>query len=250
MLEIIPAVDLRQGRCVRLLQGDFARETVYGDDPIAMTRHWQEQGASRLHVVDLDGALAGEPMQLSVVARMVAAVQVPIQLGGGLRSFEHVQAALDIGVDRVVLGTAAIGGQCDREATAFRRACLATYGGRILIGLDARDGRLALQAWKETTQRDLFDFAGRVRREGFERVVYTDIKRDGALSGPNVQDVERLARIPGLAVLASGGISSLDDLVALSRAGAEAAIVGRALYTGALRLLDAVHQLSQAATRT
>jgi phosphoribosylformimino-5-aminoimidazole carboxamide ribotide isomerase len=250
MFEIIPAIDLRAGRCVRLLQGDFARETVYGDDPIAMTRHWQELGAPRLHVVDLDGALAGAPVQLPLVEKIVRAAQIPIQFGGGLRNLQQVDAALNIGVDRVVLGTAAIGGRDGQPASAFRRGCLARHDGRIVIGLDARDGKLAIDAWKHTTQRDVFDFARRLRDEGFERVIYTDIKRDGALSGPNVQDIDRLARIPSLAVLASGGISSLADLMALARTGAEAAIVGQALYSGAIKLPHAVQQLGGAAAYT
>jgi phosphoribosylformimino-5-aminoimidazole carboxamide ribotide isomerase len=243
MFEIIPAIDLRDGRCVRLLQGDFARETIYGDDPVAMARHWQSAGASRLHVVDLDGALEGEPVQLALVEEVVRAIRVPVQVGGGLRSLKHVDAALSIGVERVILGTAAIGRGNEQQAAAFRRECLVKHGGRVLIGLDARDGKLAVQGWNETTQQDVFDFARRLRDEGFERIIYTDIERDGALSGPNLDHIHRLTNVQGLSVIASGGIGSLDDLLALARAGAEGAIVGQALYTTAISLPEALQRL-------
>lgn len=246
MFEIIPAIDLRGGRCVRLFQGDYGRETVYGDDPVAMARHWQQLGARRLHVVDLDGARAGAPVQLQLVARMVRAVDVPVQLGGGLRTIGDIASALDAGVERVVLGTAAIQSDSADPAT-FRRACLEQFGARVVLSLDARGGQLAVRGWTETTGLDVFSFAHRLRDEGFQRIVYTDISRDGALNGPNVAHIRRLVEIEGLAVIASGGIHRVDDILALVEAGAEAAIVGTALYQGAIDLPTA--QASLAAAR-
>lgn len=244
MFELIPAIDLRGGRCVRLFQGDFDRETVFGHDPIAMARRWQGLGAERLHVVDLDGARAGEPLQLDLVARVADAVAIPVQLGGGLRRPEHVEAAFAAGVDRVILGTAAIGQGDDPGARAFRLSCLDRHGDRVVIGLDARDGRLAIQGWTESTGSDAFAFASGLRREGFSRVVYTDISRDGALTGPNLPHLERLTAIDGLAVIASGGIGCLDDLAALAEGRVAGAIVGQALYTGAIVLPEALDRLA------
>jgi phosphoribosylformimino-5-aminoimidazole carboxamide ribotide isomerase len=243
MFELIPAIDLRGGRCVRLFQGDYARETVFGDDPVAMAHHWERQGAGRLHVVDLDGARASRPVQLDLVGGIARAVRIPIQLGGGLRRLADVEAAFSRGVNRVVLGTAAIRADAAGQAEAFRLACGSAYGDQVVIGLDARDGKLAVQGWTETTEQDAFAFAERLRDEGFSRIVYTDISRDGALTGPNLAHVERLARIPGLAVLASGGISRFEDLTALKAAGAEAVIVGQALYSGAISLPQAFEHL-------
>lgn len=244
MFEIIPAIDIRGGRCVRLFQGDYSRETVYGDDPVAMARHWQRLGARRLHIVDLDGARQGAPAQLDLVARIARAVDVPIQLGGGLRTTADIAAALAAGVERVVVGTAAIQPGPASDPPAFRRACREQFGARVVLGLDARGGQLAVRGWTETTVLDVFAFARLLRDEGFERIVYTDISRDGALSGPNVDDIKRLAAIEGLAVIASGGIHRVDDLLALAAAGAEAAIVGTALYQGAIDLPSALAHLS------
>lgn len=250
MLQIIPAIDLRGGRCVRLYQGDYARETVFGDDPAEMARHWESLGAERLHVVDLDGARQGSPVQLALVGRIVGAVEIPIQLGGGLRSAEDVRAAFEVGIDRAVLGTAAIGSERDDSGRAFRLACLAVHPERLVIGLDARDGRLAVQGWTESTSIDAFELAGRLRGEGFQRIIYTDISRDGALSGPNTDHLRRLAAIPGLAVIASGGIASLADLEALIDIGTEGAIVGQALYTGAISLPEAIEMSRSGRSRT
>ena len=247
--ELIPAIDLRAGRCVRLFQGDFERETVFGDDPVAMARHWQSRGASRLHVVDLDGAREGAPAQLELVGQMVRAVDVPVQLGGGLRTLEQVARAVGIGAERVILGTAAIANPDEASAMVFRRACLEQHGSRVVIGLDAREGKLAVRGWSENTAADAFDFGRRLANEGFDRIVYTDISRDGALVGPNLEHIRRLARIPGLAVIASGGVGSLEDLVALAASGAEAAIVGQALYSGAVDLPTALDGLRSGPAR-
>jgi phosphoribosylformimino-5-aminoimidazole carboxamide ribotide isomerase len=243
---ILPAIDLRGGRCVRLFQGDYARETVFGDDPLAMVSHWEALGARWLHLVDLDGARQGQPVQLGLIGAMIKAAGVPVQVGGGLRRLADVEAALEAGAARVVLGTAAVGGGPARD---FRLACVERFGPRVAVGLDARGGRLAVRGWTETTDLEAFAFAERVEAEGFQRIVYTDIARDGALSGPNLEHLARLAAERSLAVVASGGIGSVDDLIAVQRTGAEAAIVGQALYTGAVSLPEALAATDRGADR-
>lgn len=239
-LEIIPAIDLRGGRCVRLFQGDFGRETVFGQDPPAMAQRWAGLGARRLHLVDLDGARTGAPVQLDVVAAITRAVEIPIQLGGGMRAIEHLEAAFAAGVERIVLGTAAVGLGEDDPATRFRLDCLDRFGDRIVIGLDAREGNLAVRGWVETTALDAFEFAAGLAREGFRRIIYTDIGRDATLTGPNLEHLERLTTINGLAIVASGGVSSTDDLLRLLSTRVESAIVGQALYAGAIDLSEAL----------
>jgi phosphoribosylformimino-5-aminoimidazole carboxamide ribotide isomerase len=242
--EIIPAIDLRDGRCVRLFQGDFTRETVFGYDPVQMALRWQEMGATRLHVIDLDGARAGTPVQLPLVGEIVRALRIPIQLGGGLRQMEDINAALAHGVSRVVVGTAAIGNGDHRQARTFRQACRAGQLERVVISLDARDGKLAVRGWTENTQQDVFGFARRLKDEGFQRIIYTDISRDGALSGPNIEHVRWLAQVPGLAVIASGGVGCMAHLEELAATGAEGAILGQALYTGSVTLPEAIERLA------
>jgi len=243
VFDVIPAIDLRDGRCVRLLGGDFGRETIFSSSPLDVAREWERVGATRLHIVDLDGARGGAPAQLGLVAKLVAAVHIPLQFGGGLRSLASVKAALECGVERVVLGTAAIGSAQGGAARAFRLECLRRYPERIVISLDARNGKLAIKGWIEDTALNAFCFARQLRDEGFQRIVYTDIRRDGALSGPNVDHIQRLTQIAGLSVVASGGMSSIGDLIAVREVGAEAAIVGQALYTGQISLPDAKAQL-------
>ena len=229
---VIPAIDLRGGRCVRLFQGDFAREMVYGDDPVAMARRWEEAGASLLHVVDLDGARAGRPVQGAIVTAITTALAIPVQASGGLRRLDDIAAALDAGPARVVLGTAALE---DRE---LLRAAIARWGGeRIVVGVDARDGLVATRGWREMTTTPAVELAREVAALGVRRVVYTDIGRDATLAGPNYAALGELAAIEGLALIASGGVGSRDHLAALAAIpGIEGAIVGQALYTGAVVL--------------
>ena len=229
---VIPAVDLRGGRCVRLFQGDFARETVYGDDPVAMARRWQEAGAPMLHVVDLDGAREGRRVQGAAVAAIARALTIPTQTGGGLRRLEDIAAAFDAGVARIVLGTAAL------EDRPFLMAALARWGAeRIALGLDARDGLVATRGWEETSATRAVDLARELAALGVRRVVYTDIGRDGTLSAPNYAALRELAGVGDLAIIASGGIARREQLDALAAIpGVEGAIVGRALYTGHVTL--------------
>lgn len=229
---VIPAIDLRGGRCVRLLQGDFAHETVYGDDPVAMAHRWQDAGAAILHVVDLDGSREGRPVQAPIIAAIVAALAIPVQLGGGLRTLDDIAAAFANGVARVVLGTAALE---NRELLA---AALARWGpDRIILGLDARDGLVAIRAWQETSGVRATDLARDLAPFGLRRVVYTDIGRDGTLHEPNYDALREIAAVAGLAVIASGGVARREHLAALATIpGVESAIVGRAIYTGDVTL--------------
>jgi phosphoribosylformimino-5-aminoimidazole carboxamide ribotide isomerase len=228
---VIPAIDLRGGKCVRLLHGDFARETVYGDDPVAMARLWAVAGASILHVVDLDGAAAGRPVQTALIAAICAAIPIPVEVGGGMRRRADVDAALAAGAARIVLGTAAI------EHPELVTEAIAAHGAeRIVLGLDARDGYVATGGWLATSSVRAADLAREMAVRGVRRVVATDIGRDGARTGPNVDYLADVAT-SGLAVIASGGVKDRSHLDLLARIpGVEAVITGTALYTGDLTL--------------
>lgn len=228
---VIPAIDLRGGKCVRLLRGDFARETVYGDDPVAMARHWAGAGATILHVVDLDGAAAGSPQQTALIASICAAIPIPVEVGGGLRTLADVDATLEAGAARVVLGTAAI------ENPALVIAALAAHGPeRIVLGLDARDGYVATGGWLATSSVRAVDLARAMAERGVRRVVATDISRDGMRTGPNMEFLADVTT-SGLAVIASGGVKDRGHLALLATVpGVEAVITGTALYTGDLTL--------------
>ncbi|MEX2425841.1 MAG: 1-(5-phosphoribosyl)-5-[(5-phosphoribosylamino)methylideneamino]imidazole-4-carboxamide isomerase [Thermomicrobiaceae bacterium] len=227
---IIPAIDLREGRCVRLFQGDFDKETSYSDDPTEVARRWQNSGARRLHIVDLDGARAGEPVQLEIVSK-ICQLGVPVQLGGGLRQIDHVRAAVEAGVDRVILGTAAI------ENPELMRESVDAFGSeRVVLGVDARNGYVALRGWEQMSGIPAIEIIEDALNNGIERVIYTDIDRDGTLNSPNFDETARVAAI-GPAIIASGGVARWDDLWHLSRIrNVEAAIVGRALYDGTIEI--------------
>lgn len=234
---IVPAIDLKGGNCVRLLRGDLNAETVYGDDPVAMGRRWVAEGGEYLHVVDLDGAVSGEPVNHAVIAALCRALPIPIEVGGGVRTVERAAEFLAMGVDRVIFGTAALA-----DPETVRTAC-ARFPGRIAVGIDARDGKVAVHGWTETSATTALELARQVERAGACRVIYTDISRDGTQQGVNVAATRALAAAIGIPVTASGGVGSLDDIVALracEAAGIDAVIVGRALYTGAVRLPEAI----------
>jgi phosphoribosylformimino-5-aminoimidazole carboxamide ribotide isomerase len=231
---ILPAIDLRGGQCVRLRQGDYARETVFGADPAAMARRWVEQGAAFLHLVDLDGAREGRPVNGDSVRAIVAAAGVPCQLGGGLRSDAHVEEALAWGVTRVVIGTRAL-----RDPEWCQSLCR-RFPDRIAVGIDARDGRVAVEGWMEASDRSALDFARQCGEWGAAAIIYTDISRDGMLEGPNVEATAELAAAVAVPVIASGGVTTLDDVGRLARRGLYGCIVGRALYEGRLDLAAAV----------
>ncbi|MFN3681601.1 MAG: 1-(5-phosphoribosyl)-5-[(5-phosphoribosylamino)methylideneamino]imidazole-4-carboxamide isomerase [Nitrospira sp.] len=227
---VIPAIDLKDGRCVRLRQGDLAAETVYSDDPVAVARKWEEQGARLIHVVDLNGAVEGRPRNLAQIEAIVKAVHVVVQVGGGIRSIETVRQYLRSGVTRVVLGTAAL---LDR---AFLGQACQEFPGRILLGLDARDGKVAVKGWTAVSDVSAVAVLKEMAGYAIRAVIYTDIARDGMLSGPNLAALEEVVACSSFPVIASGGISRIDDLLALRALGprVEGAIVGKALYDGTM----------------
>lgn len=234
---IFPAIDIRGGRCVRLRQGRADQETVYGDDPAAMGRRWQDQGAAWLHVVDLDGAFGARPQNFEVIRRLRRAVTIPLQLGGGLRSLETLAAYVELGVDRLILGTAVL-----KDPDLAARA-LQTYPGRIALGLDARDGWLAVEGWTESSRRTAAQVAQEFEALKPAVLIYTDISRDGVKQGVNLAATRSLAQATEIPVIASGGVSSLDDiraLLPLEPLGVMGVITGRALYDGNLDLKEAL----------
>jgi phosphoribosylformimino-5-aminoimidazole carboxamide ribotide isomerase len=231
MFEIVPAVDLKAGRCVRLLQGRADAETVFSDDPVAMARRWQDARAPRLHVVDLDGAFAGRPFQTELVRAMIAAVRIPVQVGGGLREIAHVEAVLESGARWAIVGTRAaldpafLGEVCER------------FGEQVIIGIDASDGRVAVDGWTRVLDLDAIALARDAAAAGAAGIIYTDIARDGTQNGPNLWSTEAVAKAAGIDVFASGGVGSLDDIRQLATVPELAGvIVGRALYSGAVDL--------------
>ena len=236
-MTVYPAIDLRGGRCVRLLQGAFERETVYGDDPVAVARGFEAVGARWLHVVDLDGARAGHPVQHELVARICAAVHIPVQLGGGLRDRAAIEAAFATGASRVVVGTTAA-----HDPDRCGELC-AAHPGRVVVGLDVRAGQVRVAGWTEAATPDPLALARRVATLGAAAIVYTDIARDGTERGPDLERTSAIARAAGVPVIASGGIGSLDDVRAVAARAADGVagmIIGRALYTGAIRLAEAL----------
>ncbi len=232
-MQIIPAIDLRGGRCVRLQQGDYDRESVFGDDPAAIAVRWAEQGAGRIHLVDLDGAKAGRPVNVEAVREILARVDVPCQLGGGVRDEETVASWLGAGIERVIVGTKAL-----KDPAWFRRIAEA-YPGRIVLGLDARDGRVATEGWLDVSTVDAAELAEQFDDLPLGAVVYTDIACDGMLEGPNIAATEALARRLKTPVIASGGVGTLEDVAHLAALPIAACIVGRALYDGRFRLDEA-----------
>lgn len=233
-MTIIPAIDVRGGRCVRLFQGRFDAETVYGDDPAAMATRWAGEGARRLHVVDLDGAAEGAPRNHAAIAAILKAVAIPVQVGGGLRDLKTIETYLEAGAARVVLGTRAA---LDPE---FLREVCGYFPGRVVVAIDARDGRVAVNGWLEATDRAALEVAREASDAGAAALLYTDIRRDGTQQGPNLEALEAVARATPTPVIASGGISTREHVRAASRiAGVEAAIVGQALYQGTLTLREA-----------
>ena len=240
---ILPAIDLRGGQCVRLRQGDYAQETVFGSDPAAMARRWVSQGATYLHLVDLDGARQGFPVNGNSVRRIVQAAGVPCQLGGGLRTAEHIRQALAWGVERAVLGTRALKDPGWLEGVARQ------FPGKVVLGIDAKQGKVATDGWQEVSPRPALDLARQCAAWPLAALVYTDISRDGMLEGPNLHAVAELAAAVPLPVIASGGVTTLEDVRSLARLGLAGCIVGRALYEGRLDLAAAIALAQEEAGR-
>jgi phosphoribosylformimino-5-aminoimidazole carboxamide ribotide isomerase len=238
---VIPAIDIKDGQCVRLYQGEMDKETVYFSSPLDAAKHWVDHGAEWLHVVDLNGAVEGRPVHKREVAAICMGFGVPVQLGGGLRSLDAIEEAFSLGVARVILGTAA-----HENPDFLRRAC-EKFPGKIIVGIDARDGRVAVKGWKETTSTDAVELAARCEAAGASRIIYTDISRDGTREGVNVEETRRVAQAVKIPVIASGGVATLDDIrrvKELQSDGVEGVIVGRALYSGAFTLREAIEEVS------
>lgn len=236
-IELIPAIDLKGGCCVRLYQGDYGRETVFSNDPVGMARHWESLGATRLHLVDLDGAAAGEPRHLPVIRQIAASLKIPVQVGGGIRQLETARQLLRSGVQRVILGTAAI-----EDPEMVKEAC-GRYGGAVVVGVDARNGSVAIHGWQKGTSILAHDLVAEMAALGVKRFIYTDILRDGTLTQPNFEAIAELICRTEAAIIASGGIAKIEDLRKLNEIGAEGAIIGRALYTGDILLEEALADL-------
>jgi len=240
-MEVIPAIDLRGGRCVRLEQGDYGRETVFDNDPVAVARRWVAAGALRIHVVDLDGAREGVRTNAPAVEALVAAVPVPIQLGGGIRSAQTAGELLGLGVDRVIFGTAAL------DAPEEVAEAVAAHGPeRVIVSVDARDGLVASRGWTEGSGIPALDLIEGMAELGVRRFVYTDISRDGTLEHPNFRAVKSILEQVRYPVLAAGGIATTDDLLELARLGVEGAVTGIAIYTGAIDLREAIDAVAAA----
>lgn len=241
-MEVIPAIDLLEGRCVRLYQGDYAQSQVFDENPVAVAQQWVEQGATRIHLVDLDGARVGHPVNGEAIAAIVQAVNVPVEVGGGLRDRQSIAELLNLGVRWAILGTVAV------EQPDLVQSLCQEFPGQIIVGIDARNGKVATRGWLETSEVDAVPLAQQMTDRGAAAIIYTDIHRDGTLQGPNREALRELAEAVSIPVIASGGVSSVSDLLgllALEPAGVTGAIVGRALYTGEVSLKEAVRAVGQ-----
>ncbi len=241
-MNIIPAIDILGGRCVRLYQGDYEQTQVFNDNPVDVAKKWVDEGATKLHLVDLDGAKAGQPVNQKSIEAIIKAVDVPVQLGGGLRNYSAVASVLELGVQQAILGTVAL------ERPQLVSNLCQEFPGQIIVGIDARDGKVATKGWLETSEVLATDLARQMAKLKVAAIVYTDIHRDGTLKGPNIEALRELATVVNIPVIASGGISSITDLLsllALEPIGVEAAIVGRALYTGNISLTEANQAVGQ-----
>ena len=233
-MQIIPAIDLRGGRCVRLYQGDYNREIRFSDDPLQVAVKWQSQGASRIHIVDLDGAAFGEPQNLEIARQITDITLLPTQLGGGIRTLETIKEVLTAGIERVILTTAAV-----EDPDMLKQACH-RYGDYIIVSIDAREGLVATHGWQQDTGIRAVDLAQSMVRANVQRLIYTDIIRDGTLTEPNFTAIAELVNVTGLPVIAAGGISSILHLKMLKQLGVEGAILGRALYSEDISLKEAI----------
>ncbi|MFZ5968175.1 MAG: 1-(5-phosphoribosyl)-5-[(5-phosphoribosylamino)methylideneamino]imidazole-4-carboxamide isomerase [Bacillota bacterium] len=227
---VFPAIDIRNGKCVRLQQGDFNKEIIYGENPVEVGKRWMDKGAEALHIVDLDGALHGVTKNLQVIRSIVDAVNIPVQLGGGIRKMEDIEKLLRIGVQRVILGTSAV------HDAIFLKQAAAQFGSRVAVSVDAKDGWVAVDGWTKISDVKATDFIYGLEQKGIETVVYTDIAKDGMLSGPNFEEIKRIQENTGMNVIASGGVTSLDDVKRLSSYDLYGVIIGKALYTGSIKL--------------
>ncbi len=232
---VIPAVDIKDGKCVRLLQGKKEEVTVYSDSPVSMAKHWVDLGAELLHVVDLDGAFTGEQKNLDIIIEIRKAIDIPVQVGGGIRDIERIEQLVNIGVNRTILGTSAAS-----NPDIVQKAC-ERFPGKVIVGIDARDGKVAIKGWEEITDLDAVKFAKKMEAQGAASIIYTDISRDGMLSGPNLDAMAEMVHTLNIPVIASGGVSSIDDITNLMKIkNLWGVITGKALYSGSLDLKQAI----------
>lgn len=234
---LFPAIDIRDGKCVRLIQGDYEKQQTYGD-PVEIAIKWQTAGAQFLHMVDLDGALVGESKNIAAIQAVLQSVTIPVQLGGGIRSIDKIEQLFEMGISRVILGSAAIYDE------PFLDEALEKYGAKIAVSIDAKNGFAATDGWTKTTAVEALSFAKKLEEKGCKTIVYTDIAKDGMLAGPNFTELEKINRETDLDVIASGGVSSLDDLQKLKKLDMYGAIIGKALYTGNIDLELALREVS------
>ena len=232
-MEIIPAIDLRNGKCVRLFQGDYGQETIFSDDPVSVALRWQSEGARRLHIVDLDGAAKGEPSNLEAIEDIIAAIDIPVQVGGGIRSIETIEQLFAAGVERAILGTVAV-----EKPDLVKEACQ-RFGDQIIVSIDAKDRMVATRGWLQKSTVTASELASKMIELGVMRFIYTDISRDGTLTSPNFEAIAELLSQVNVPVIAAGGISSVQHLTRLAELGVEGAIVGKAIYTGDVKLGEA-----------
>lgn len=233
-MRLYPAIDLKDGKSVRLIQGNYDAVTVFGDDPAMMAKKWESLGGRYLHLVDLDGAKEGYSVNEAAIKRILETVSIPVELGGGIRSLEQIEAKLNLGVERVILGSAAV------KNKALVKEAISRFGSdKIVVGVDAKGGKVAIEGWTEVTDLTAITFCRELAEVGVKTVIYTDIAKDGMMQGPNIKETKRLIEETGLSVVASGGIASLEDLKKVEAIGAEGAIVGKALYIEAINLKEA-----------
>jgi phosphoribosylformimino-5-aminoimidazole carboxamide ribotide isomerase len=232
-MEIIPAIDLRNSKCVRLFQGDYGQETIFSDGPVSVALRWQSEGARRLHIVDLDGAAKGEPVNLETIEDIIAAIDIPVEVGGGIRSIETIEQLFAAGVERAILGTVAV-----EKPDLVKEACQ-RFGDRIIISIDAKDRMVATRGWLQKSTVTASELASKMIELGVMRFIYTDISRDGTLTSPNFEAIAELLSQVNVSVIAAGGISSVQHLTKLAELGVEGAIVGKAIYTGDVKLSEA-----------
>lgn len=236
-MQVIPALDLKDGKCVRLTQGRLEKESIFSLNPVSVALKWEEKGAKILHIIDLNGAFKGSPQNLDIVKKIVKSLKIPIQLGGGIRDFTTIKKILDIGVEKVILGTSVI------NAQELVKKAIDEFKGRIGVGIDVYEGKVFIKGWQEETSQNAISLAKEIEKLGVKWVVFTDIKKDGTMEGPNIKEIRKIARAVNIPVVASGGISSLEDIKkikSLEKYGVSAIIIGKALYTGALDLEEAI----------
>ncbi len=238
-MKVIPAIDIKDGQCVRLFQGDYNQVTTYDPNPVNVAKRWEAAGAEWLHLVDLDGAKVGQPINLDLIGRIKRATSMRIELGGGIRKIEQIEQLIHLGIERVILGTVAI---TDRQVLD---KAIEWWGERIVVGLDARNGLVAIAGWRETSEVQATDLARELTEAGVQRFIYTDIVRDGAMRGPNLDALREMQRATSSALIASGGVSKIEDLRELVALGVEGVIVGKAIYTGDIDLAFALQELGK-----